>query len=94
MVMTPSILLQRWCKPSAMKLASIAEEQPILCKDTIFRIIKYRIINKKISAFSFYQSMRLMSIDPSSFSYMYLNSEQLGDRADARRAIFDVYCEN
>ena len=24
----------------------------------------------------------------------YLNSEQLGDRADARRAIFDVYCEN
>lgn len=24
----------------------------------------------------------------------YLNSEQLGDRSDARRAIFDVYCEN
>ena len=24
----------------------------------------------------------------------YLNSEQLGDRVDARRAIFDVYCEN
>ena len=24
----------------------------------------------------------------------YLNSEQLGERADARRAIFDVYCEN
>ena len=24
----------------------------------------------------------------------YLNSEQLGDRTDARRAIFDVYCEN
>ena len=24
----------------------------------------------------------------------HLNSEQLGDRADARRAIFDVYCEN
>lgn len=24
----------------------------------------------------------------------FLNSEQLGDRADARRAIFDVYCEN
>ncbi len=24
----------------------------------------------------------------------YLHSEQLGDRADARRAIFDVYCEN
>lgn len=24
----------------------------------------------------------------------YLNFEQLGDRADARRAIFDVYCEN
>ena len=24
----------------------------------------------------------------------YLNSERLGDRADARRAIFDVYCEN
>ena len=24
----------------------------------------------------------------------YLNSEQLGDRADARRAIFDVYCEH
>lgn len=24
----------------------------------------------------------------------YLNSEQHGDRADARRAIFDVYCEN
>lgn len=24
----------------------------------------------------------------------YLNSEQFGDRADARRAIFDVYCEN
>ena len=24
----------------------------------------------------------------------YLNSKQLGDRADARRAIFDVYCEN
>ena len=24
----------------------------------------------------------------------YLNSEQLGDRIDARRAVFDVYCEN
>ena len=24
----------------------------------------------------------------------YLNSEQLGDRTDARRAIFNVYCEN
>lgn len=24
----------------------------------------------------------------------YLNSEQLGDRMDARRAVFDVYCEN
>ncbi len=24
----------------------------------------------------------------------YLNSEQLGDRLDARRAVFDVYCEN
>lgn len=24
----------------------------------------------------------------------YLNSEQLGDRVDARRAIFDVYCKN
>ena len=24
----------------------------------------------------------------------YLNGEKLGDRADARRAIFDVYCEN
>lgn len=24
----------------------------------------------------------------------YLNSEQLGDRVYARRAIFDVYCEN
>ncbi len=24
----------------------------------------------------------------------YLNSEQLGDRRDARRAVFDVYCEN
>ena len=24
----------------------------------------------------------------------YLNSEQLGDRIDSRRAIFDVYCEN
>lgn len=24
----------------------------------------------------------------------YLNSEQLGDRVDARRAVFDVYCEN
>ena len=24
----------------------------------------------------------------------YLNSEQLGDRDDSRRAIFDVYCEN
>ena len=24
----------------------------------------------------------------------YLNSEQIGDRSDARRAIFDVYCEN
>ena len=24
----------------------------------------------------------------------YLNSEQLGDRLDSRRAIFDVYCEN
>ena len=24
----------------------------------------------------------------------YLNSEQLGDKVDARRAIFDVYCEN
>ena len=24
----------------------------------------------------------------------YINSEQLGDRVDARRAIFDVYCEN
>lgn len=24
----------------------------------------------------------------------YLNSERLGDRIDARRAIFDVYCEN
>ena len=24
----------------------------------------------------------------------YLNAEQLGDRADARRAIFDVYCTN
>lgn len=24
----------------------------------------------------------------------YLNSEQVGDRTDARRAIFDVYCEN
>lgn len=24
----------------------------------------------------------------------YLNSEQLGDRMDSRRAIFDVYCEN
>ena len=24
----------------------------------------------------------------------YLNSEQLGDRADARRAVFDVFCQN
>ena len=24
----------------------------------------------------------------------YLNSEQLGDRIDARCAVFDVYCEN
>lgn len=24
----------------------------------------------------------------------YLNSEQLGDRIDERRAVFDVYCEN
>lgn len=24
----------------------------------------------------------------------YLNSERLGDRVDARRAFFDVYCEN
>ena len=24
----------------------------------------------------------------------YLNSEHLGDRSDARRAIFDVYCTN
>ena len=24
----------------------------------------------------------------------YLNSEQLGDRIDARRAVFDVYCTN
>ena len=31
-----AFLMQRKCKPRAMKFTSIAEMQPFLCKDTLF----------------------------------------------------------
>ena len=38
--------MQRLCKPSAMKLASIAEVQPILSKETVFSLSAMLAKNK------------------------------------------------
>ena len=43
--------MQRLCKSNAMKLASIAEMPPILCKDTLFpshRQTSYMILTQTI----------------------------------------------